>query len=218
MTELPSVDAIIQDIEFELLLGVTPTGEVGEALSAIRREQNRLRSVYAGARRRADSRDVVADLLRLNDLLLDVFHELLSRLASVESVIERAAGRTPAAAHEGSERVAQEAVGGERTAAPHAPDLWPDVDLDVKPVALPFAGRLLDRFRLALHKVVLYYVHRLAEQQGAVNVYHADEVEQLKTLVGNQQRRLAELEAEICNLRAQAGTGRTDRDVGNEDG
>ncbi|MBN1658376.1 MAG: hypothetical protein JXA93_08250 [Anaerolineae bacterium] len=228
MADLPTVDAIVHDIEFELLLGIAPDGDVARALAEVRREQNRLRSEYARRRGRVGGRDVAGDLLRVNDMLLDVLQEVLSRLARVESVVERMAGRRaegvraafPVAdgALESGEGIAREVAGADRAIPPGAPDLWPGVTLDVKPLPLPIAGRVIDRLRLALHRVAVYYVHRLAEQQGVVNVYHAGEVEQLKHLLGEQQRRLAELEAEIGNLRAQAGTGGTDQKVGIEDG
>jgi hypothetical protein len=220
MTDLPTADTIIHDIEFELLLGIAPSGDVARALAEIRREQNRLRSEYAGKRGRVDGRDVAGALLRVNDMLLGVLQEVLSRQANVEAAVDRAARRqvegdwVAAPLEDGApgsgEEVAREVADADRALSSVAPDLWPDVTLDVRPLPVPIAGRFIDRLRLALHRVSVYYVRRLAGQQGPVNVYQAGEVERLNRIVSEQQRRLAALEDEISRLRAQLGTDDTE--------
>jgi hypothetical protein len=43
------------------------------------------------------------------------------------------------------------------------------IHLQVSRTAIPFIGPLLDRFRAAIHQVVLFYVHQAVERQAEVN-------------------------------------------------
>jgi hypothetical protein len=81
------------------------------------------------------------------------------------------------------------------------------VGLSLTTSRLPLIGSLVQRVRLALHQLVIYYVNMLARQQSRVNAYDAQawsvlmaDLETKAAEVEGLQRELAELRARIDRL------------------
>ena len=67
----------------------------------------------------------------------------------------------------------------------------------------PLIGSLLQRVRLALHQVVIYYVNMLARQQARVNVYDARAWSALMTDLETKAEEIEALRREVDQLRAR---------------
>ena len=77
------------------------------------------------------------------------------------------------------------------------------VGLSLTTSRLPLIGSLVQRVRLALHQLVIYYVNMLARQQSRVNAYDA---RAWSVLMADLETKTAEVEAsqrELTELRAR---------------
>jgi len=77
------------------------------------------------------------------------------------------------------------------------------VGLSLTTSRLPLIGSLVQRVRLALHQLVIYYVNMLARQQSRVNAYDA---RAWLVLMADLEAKAAEVEAlqrELAELRAR---------------
>lgn len=214
MTQVPDTDTIISDIEFELMQGTGPGGELGIALDAIRREQNRLRSEYLGERGSPDGRELASALFRLNDMLINLLQEALAHLV----VLQRQLRHTGASAAPGTptdpavplESLAGFQVTGSGTGRDAPAGI--EIDLVIKPSRLPLVGGFVDRLRASLHRLSLYYVRRLAQEQGEVDARQEEEIARLHHIVAVQDRRIAALQDQIDDLqRSHLGSVAPDR-------
>ncbi len=77
------------------------------------------------------------------------------------------------------------------------------VGLSLTTSRLPVIGPLVQRVRLALHQVVIYYVNMLARQQARVNAYEARAWSVLMTDLENQASEIEALRREVDLLRAR---------------
>jgi hypothetical protein len=94
MTRVPDTGSIISDIEFELMQGTEPRGELHVTLHAIRQEQSRLRAQVLGpqvrsGRRTQDDRELAGALFRLNDMLINLLQEALTRLEVLQRQVRQ---------------------------------------------------------------------------------------------------------------------------------
>ena len=83
------------------------------------------------------------------------------------------------------------------------------VSLSLTSAHVPLIGSLIQRVRLMMHQVVIYYVNMLARQQARVNVYDA---RAWAALMSDLEIKAGEIEAlrnEVADLRSQlAGVDR----------
>lgn len=70
----------------------------------------------------------------------------------------------------------------------------------VAPARVPLIGGLLDRARLAFHRLVVFYVSRLADAQGRFN---RETVAALEGLAASDADRIARLEGQVAALEAR---------------
>lgn len=70
----------------------------------------------------------------------------------------------------------------------------------VAPSRVPLIGGLLDRVRLAFHRLVVFYVARLADAQGRFN---RETVAALEGLAAGDADRIARLEGQVAALEAR---------------
>jgi hypothetical protein len=199
MTQVPDKDTIIDDIEFELMQGTGPRGDLGAALDAIRQEQNRLRNQYLGDRATPDGREVAGALLRLDEMLINLLQEALSRIMILQRQL-RHTGRHAATGAASGPAVPIEDLhrfaGVASRAVPDEP-VGTQIDLEIRPSRVPLVGGLLDRLRAGLHRVALFYVRRLAEAQGIVDAEQSAEIERLSRIVAAQGRHIAALQDQL---------------------
>jgi len=69
-----------------------------------------------------------------------------------------------------------------------------NLELDIRSSSIPVVGGIINRLRLALHHLVLFYVGRLIERQAPINRIHGDWIRRLYHANQNQQQRIAYLE------------------------
>ncbi len=77
------------------------------------------------------------------------------------------------------------------------------VGLSLTASRLPVIGPLVQRVRLALHQVVIYYVNMLARQQSRVNAYEARAWSVLMADLETKAAEAEDLRREVAELRAR---------------
>lgn len=77
------------------------------------------------------------------------------------------------------------------------------VGLSLTTSRLPVIGSLVQRVRLALHQLVIYYVNMLARQQARVNAYEARAWSALMADLETQAAEAEVLRREVTELRAR---------------
>jgi len=77
------------------------------------------------------------------------------------------------------------------------------IGLDVRTTGLPIIGRVVERLRIALHNLALFYVLRLADRQVAVNRTYGDWILRLNQTCQDQSERIDSLVAQVATLQAR---------------
>lgn len=77
------------------------------------------------------------------------------------------------------------------------------VSLSLTDSRLPVIGPLVQRVRLALHQVVIYYVNMLARQQSRVNTYEARAWSVLMAELETKTAQVEALQHDVTDLRAR---------------
>jgi hypothetical protein len=225
MTDLSTAETILRDIEFELLQGAIPSGELGRSIQALRQHQSRLRSELLAAGKAPDSRVATRKLIETNDMLLTLLQETVSRLSSLQMELRQISHLLPDNPPPELGRAGGLGVGpspGPRQQPmtrwtmnePEscAPGRYPvelenarspealSVEANVRPITVPLLGGLLTRVRNALHNLPLFYVRRLAEKQAAINGIYGDWLLALNRQNQQQQARIQALSARLGTL------------------
>lgn len=219
MKTTPQANDVLRDIEFELLQGIVSREKLGQGIRALRNHQSLLRrTLLEPTASVPDARDLATRQLQLNDMLITLLQEMVTATESLEEKIKRFnrwPSAVPVAEIEAEIPAAQLTVqaqnlparSGETLSSTTTPDRLA-VDMVLAPVPIPLIGGVIRRLQKLLHGIVLFYVRRLAEKQGAVNSVHAAwlsaqertirsqaaEIEQLKQMVVTLQTRLSRLE------------------------
>ena len=217
MSDLPTADEILRDIEFEILQGALGQDDLGQALQTARRFHTRSRHELLSAETRGRDRNLAARQFQIDDMLLTLLQEMAGRLRRLQIELQRTAGLLPAAgAGSGAGEIdavpdtdpprPAEPVPG---AGPEPPESTIeieklDVEAHIRPVRLPLVGGLLTRLRAALHTLPVFYVRRLAEQQTEVNRALAESVAQVNHLLARQQAQIEALDQQVQALRARS--------------
>jgi hypothetical protein len=235
MSDLPSAEAILRDIEFELIQGAVSSDDLGRSIQTVRQHQNSLRGEFfqSGEKGVADQ-ELAARLFQINDMLITLLQEMAGRVQRLEVELRRTSGLLPERPPAGT--TARTLADGEQppdTLSPPVsplwrpggvdgdPHRWPPaavenamggdalhVDLEVRGARVPLVGALLNRVRNALHSLPLFYVRRLAGKQAAVNETYGDWVLHLNRLSQQQQQQIESLRSQLAALQAwQAGGG-----------
>ena len=206
---------VLEDIEFELAQGAITRDDLGQSIHAVKKYQSNERAeLFAPGKKEPALREALARQFQLNDMLLMLLQEVAGSVYDFRLQLRRTAQlrtREPAVEDEEAEFTSSLSAdqwrdpAGLRNAA--ATSLEPP--LDVRPVALPVAGGLLQRVRYALHNLTLFYVHKLGREQRAVNNTFADWLLYQEALHRHQvaendrlRRRILELEKRLSNTAA----------------
>ena len=78
------------------------------------------------------------------------------------------------------------------------------VGLSLTSARVPLIGSLVQRVRLALHQLVIYYVNMLARQQARVNAYDARAWSVLLNDLETQAEEIDQLRREVAELQARS--------------
>lgn len=219
MKRLLTAETVLQDIEFELLQGAISRDDIGRSIGLLRKHQNRLREEYFGEPRRLDRETLVARQFQINDMLLTLLQEMSADARATRLELrkfgELALSGLPA------ERAAaeQQLLTDMWLTSELDPYLegWPPQDLEeamqaerlmpkmlLQPVRIPLVGAWLNRLRAALHKVAIFYVTKLAEQQVKINASYGSWIERLVRHSHEQQEKIRVLSEQVAALQAQA--------------
>lgn len=215
MTNSPTADEILRDVEFEILQGALGQDDLGQALQTARRFHTRSRHELLSTETRGRDRDLAARQFQMDDMLLALLQEVAGRLRRLQIELHRTAGLMPAAGA-GDRTGASESLAG--TSPPHLADPDPgvppgsaqraieieklDVEAHIRPVRLPLIGGLLTRLRATLHTLPVFYVRQLAEQQIEVNRALSESLAQVNRLLAEQQAQIEALSRQVQALHA----------------
>lgn len=182
MTSSLTAEHVLEDIEFELAQGAISRDDLGRSIHAVRQYQSKLRvELLAPGRKEPDWREALGRQLQLNDMLLTLLQETAASVREFQLQLRRTNYLAPRVSSSAAARPPA-------TATPTlTSDQWRDTSelreaaavklepaLDVRPVSVPLLGPLLQRFRYALHNLVVFYLRRLGREQRAVNHTFAD--------------------------------------------
>ncbi len=168
-------------------------------------------------------RDSFLDSLEYDEDAPDV----KSIMAQIRSHVSAAtpAARPAAIQGHGAARLAPEVYDDLEQARNELPTLH--VSVYVTPSSAPLVGPLVQKVRRAFHRLVVFYVDRMAEAQGRINarflrvltavVNHVDgegpveQVQGLEARIGELERRVESLEAAAGASQAHPGAARVGR-------
>lgn len=229
MKRLLTAETVLQDIEFELLQGAISRDDIGRGIGLLRKHQNRLREEYFGESRRLDREALIARQFQINDMLLTLLQEISADARATRLELRKLG------------ELALSGLPAERAAAEQQlltdmwftseldPYLegWPPQDLEeamqaerlmpqllLRPVRFPIIGPWLNRLRAALHKVAIFYVTHLAEQQAKINASYGSWIERLVRHSHEQQEKIRVLSEQVAMLQAQVdAAGANPRDL-----
>ncbi len=216
MTYTITAQHVLNDIEFELAQGAISKNDLGRAVQQVKQHQNKLRNeVFQPGQELPKLQEIIGRQFQLNDMLITMLQEMAAAMQEMEQK---------------SNRLQQ----WEQTAVfPPIPDIknpvkppddsiWRDtgeveaamaeplaIKLEAQPTNIPLIGSFIQRFKLGIHALVLFYLQKLADKQTAVNrtygrwlLYadalhhdHKKEIHQLQTQIARLQERLDDIDA-----------------------
>jgi hypothetical protein len=211
---------ILSDIEFELVQGAISQDELGEGIQAVRRYQNKLRSQAFRDTPQMDDREVMARLFQLNDMMITLLQETASTMNSLRLDLRKVARLSQHPSTADVSMPAMESIERERRDVVRiAGDLESELDealyrqvgdamrsetlqveMDVRVPRIPIIGGVINRLRIALHDLVLFYVRRLARRQITVNQAYGDSILSLLEIYELQQEKIDALNERVASL------------------
>jgi flagellar biosynthesis chaperone FliJ len=217
-----TAEDVISDIEFELIQGAISQDELGQAIASVRRYQNKVRGDLFQQKHRRDKSEITARQFQINDMLLTILQETIAEIQSLRLEFSRAAhlskSAKPTYRYEPPVQkldvvAPTQPVGKERPFCIYTPEdfrkvenrMRPEslqVEISVRATKMPFVGAVLNRLRVIMHNLVLFYINRLATNQGVVNQTYGDYILRLMRQVQYQQEQIEMLQAQIETLRA----------------
>ena len=217
MSESPTIDDILRDIEFEIIQGALGRDDLGQALQAARRFHAQSRHELLSTDPRKRGRELAVRQFQINEMLLVLIQETASRIRKLQIELHKVAGLVPEAQpgiHQAETETASGAT-GEATADDlfhWSPDTtsYPtevergdrklEVQAHVQPVRLPLVGPLLTRLRTALHSLPVFYVNQFASQQREVNRALGDSLAELSRHLAQQEAQIQALDQQLHAL------------------
>jgi len=223
MKSLLNAEDVLSDIEFELVQGAISQEDLGRGIRAVRRHQDKVRrEILEASRRSRYDREVITQLFQINGMLITLAQEMtaaiqslrvdLRKVARMSQSISRAARAGDSATEKDSsasgvvEEQAYNEVDGnpDWQAPPEVEDaMRPEAlqgEMDVRPVNIPVVGGLLQRLRVAMHRLVWFYVDRLAGKQVLVNQAYGDWILRLIQIHEYQQKQIDLLNTRLRSL------------------
>lgn len=210
MQNTTMVKEIIDDIEFELMQGIAASDDASHGVSVLRQYQNRLRGeVFASSA--ALNRDVLARLLRFNDMLITLLQEMNVALQSLRRDLRQVAqakGKMPPpdVPYEISAPLVFPAGSRERKTSEIENVIRDDVlhlDLHARLTQLPIIGRLIGPLQIFLHRPALFYAHLLADRQAPINRIFGNWILDLDEREAQDNVQIAHLNARVAALESR---------------
>lgn len=218
-----TVQDVLSDVEIELLQGAVTHDELGQSVQNVRRFQNNVRGeTLDSAGARPDYRQIASRQFQINDMLLTLIQETVTRLRGLELELRKA------------ERAALRSGGAVAFVAPvlsaDVPDLGveaefvadsiPDLEyvrhldalqdamredalllqIEAIPSDLPAIGKALGSLRAMVHSLVVFYVNRLAQKQSEINRLYGGSLRDLHQANRQQQGEIDHLSAQLAAI------------------
>jgi hypothetical protein len=228
MKSLLTRSDVLSDIEFELAQGAISRNELGQSVQAVKQYHNKVRSEVFQSSQVGDNRESLGRLFQINDMLITLLQEMVTTIESLRLDLRRVAvwasqGASPAAAATATrapvvERDSDMAAAGDvpvrdgwgqsshwRPPADVEQAMRPEalrVESEARSTGIPVIGRLIQRLRIALHSVALFYVVKLARKQVVINQTYGDWILHLGQLNQRQQEQIDWLNAQVSSLQA----------------
>lgn len=218
MKRFLNAETVIDDIEFELLQGAITRDELGHSIRLVKKHLDELRTATFDPEARLDRDETIARLLQLNDMLLTLLQEFAKDNQAIRLELRKLSELTL------DGLPTEQAARDQRTFV----DMWKTSELDpylegwppqeledaiesetllpemvLQPPRIPIIGGFLNRFRIALHNVAIFYVARLAERQGKVNATYGTWIERLVRHSHEQQEKIRVLTERVEALQGQ---------------
>ncbi|MBN1261657.1 MAG: hypothetical protein JXB35_13360 [Anaerolineae bacterium] len=228
MKRFLTADTVLQDIEFELVQGAISRDDIGRSIRLLKKHQSRLREAYFNPAERMDRETLVARQFQLNDMLFTLLQEMAADARATRLELRKFGEMTlsglPAERAEAEQRMLAD-MWLTSELDPYL-EGWPPQDLEeamlgekllpqlvLQPSRIPLIGTLLNRLRIALHKVAIFYVTRLAEQQVRINASYGSWIERLVRHSHEQQEKIRILSEQVATLQAHLETLHTETGV-----
>ena len=230
MKHAPTVDQVLDDIEFELIQGAISRDDLGQSIQAVRQFLNKTRGeVFQSGRRSVDYVDAVSRQFQINDMLVTLLQETAARIQRLEATTRRAERTTKRSSSGSAASSSPPPYSNARsTAVDRLP--WPgldpcpegkavhnlesadqlnnlEIELDPRPVGLPLVGSTFTRLRMALHSLVLFYISKLASRQRSNNQVLFESIRELSWRLASQQELVQALDERLAALQACVGGG-----------
>lgn len=227
MKDLLTADDVLSDIEFELVQGAVSQDDLGQSIQVVRQYQNKVRGEVLQALRRAGgSRKVVTLLFQINEMLITLSQETAAAVQSLRVDLRKVA-RMSQVASPAATTASISATGEDVDASVEtdvaalnrmAEDLdWQPpaevvgamrakallIEMELQPADIPIIGGLVQRLRIALHNLALFYVRRLARRQTEINQTYSDWILRLIPMCRYQQEQIDLLGARVASLEAR---------------
>lgn len=202
---------ILNDIEFELAQGAISKDDLGRAIQQVKQHQNKLRDeVFQPGQELPQLREIIGRQFQLNDMLITMLQEMAAATKEMQLQTKRLQQWRQTA-------VPPTIPDIKSPVAPPDDSIWRDtgeiesamaetlaIDLEAQPTNIPLVGSFIQRIKLGIHALVLFYLQKFGEKQTAVNrVYgrwalyldalhhhHQNEIHQLSTQLAALQDRL----------------------------
>jgi hypothetical protein len=218
-----TAEDVVSDIEFELIQGAISQDELGQAIASVRRYQNKMRGdLFQQKHRRDKSIEITARQFQINDMLLTILQETVAEIQSLRLEFLRTAHLSKSAKPTYKYEPPVEKLDVVTPTQPvrkkqplcvYTPEdfrkvenrMRPEslqVEISVRATKMPFVGAVLNRLRVIMHNLVLFYINRLATNQVVVNQTYGDYILRLMHQVQYQQEQIEMLQAQIETLRA----------------
>jgi hypothetical protein len=207
MKGMPSIESIVKDIEFEIILGAIPREDFSDAILAIKAHQSKLRGEVMETLQDSRVREAFSKVFQIQDMLIILLQEMVKTIVSLQASLPKIAS------HEPHKVLSSEEITFTVDFLPISNEpmeitkfLKPDflrLDLEVRSSKLPVIGKLIGSIKIALHHLVLFYVNRLGAQQTHINKIYGEQILRLLKVVAEQQEQINSMGALINELLAR---------------
>jgi len=227
MKDLLTANDVLSDIEFELVQGAVSQDDLGQSIQVVRQYQNKVRGEVLQALRQAGgSRKVVTRLFQINEMLITLSQETAAAVQSLRVDLRKVARMSqvasPAATTASISATGEDVDASVETDVAALGQMAEDLDwqppaevvgamraktllieMGVQPAGIPIIGGLVQRLRIALHNLALFYVRRLARRQTEINQTYGDWILRLIPMCRYQQKQIDLLGARVASLEAR---------------
>jgi hypothetical protein len=208
------VNDIINDIEFEITQGIVSQGELGQGIEEVQRFQNKARiETFEKIKVTDRYRQVLGQIYQINDMQTTLLNEMGLALQSMQLKLQKLSDKPdlflPQKTYPGSQE-AEDLLSSTEIdedfilEIPPADELKNSIksnaiqlEMQVRPVKIPFIGKLLTKLKILYQRPALFYCRLLASKQITVNQVLGERILQLESLIKFQQQQIVELRSRL---------------------